>query len=134
MTERGTDRNTSPPPGDETEVHREEAVTTQLHYVGGEELPMLFANHIFIRAHGVAFYVAFAQSHGPWEIRADPERLAREGVNARIVSSLALTADKWKEMLEVAVRQYDTWARDNDTPPLELTGYERIQTSPEQRA
>lgn len=95
-------------------------VSVQMHFVGGDELPILYASNVFIRHEEGVFLVSFAQAHGPYEVRPDLQKLVDEGIPSRIVTNLAIPPNRWKEILEVAVRNYDSWVTLRGGIPLDL--------------
>ncbi len=66
-------------------------------FVGGEDLSILFANHVFVRSGPDGFLVSFAQSHGPYEVELTAERLAETGITAKIVARLLVPPNRMRE-------------------------------------
>lgn len=76
-------------------------VTAHVTFEGGEDLPILFANHIFVRLTPDGFMVSFAQSHGPYRLDLTPEQVAQLGIPAKIITRLLIPHARMKEMVEL---------------------------------
>ena len=73
----------------------------QVSFEGGEDVPILFVNNLFVRLSPDGFLSSFAQSHGPYILGLTPEQAATEGISARVVSRLAIPANRMKEFLDI---------------------------------
>jgi len=72
-------------------------VSIQVRFEGGEDLPILFANHIFVRTGPDGCLVSFAQSHGPYVTEISAEDLERGGVAAKIIARLLVPHNRIRE-------------------------------------
>jgi hypothetical protein len=70
-------------------------------FEGGEELPILFANHIFVRPTPDGFLVSFAQSHGPYLVNATPDELEKLGVAAKVICRLIIPINRIHELARI---------------------------------
>lgn len=78
-----------------------ERLVVQVSFQGGEDLPILFANHIFVRTGADGCLVSFAQSHGPYQVDMTPEELQRVGVEAKIIARLLIPTNRVREMADI---------------------------------
>jgi len=108
-------------------VDEEAPIAVPVHFVGGDDLPILFASNVFIRSEDLTFFVSLAQVHGPYTLNQDREELAQTGVEGRIIARFAIPPNRWKAILDVAVRNYGHWAKAHDGPLLEIQ--EELQTA-----
>jgi hypothetical protein len=93
------------------EEDQEEGFAVRMHFVGAEQVPILYASHIFVRFEEHVFHVTFAQQAGPLELHLDRETLEREGLPTQVVARLAIPVDHWRRMLEVAQGNYANWEK-----------------------
>ena len=70
-------------------------------FEGGDDLPILFANHIFIRPTPDGFLVSFAQSHGPYRLNVTQKELEDEGVPAKIICKLVIPHSRIHEVAKL---------------------------------
>ncbi len=80
---------------------RSKTLQVQVRFEGGEEIPIVFANHVFVRSGPDGFLVSFAQSHGPYEVELTPELLQLEGVAAKIIARLLVPPNRMREFAEI---------------------------------
>ena len=80
---------------------RSQIVTGQVRFEGGEEIPILFANHVFVRSGPDGFLVSFAQSHGPYDLNITTETLRNEGIAAKIVARLIVPPNRMRQFAEI---------------------------------
>lgn len=77
-------------------------------------LPILLANHAFVRLQDDCFIVTFGQIELPREIdlsEETKERLESEGIPVQIVSRLAITPARMRIIIESFSRLYEIWER-----------------------
>ena len=87
------------------------AISGQVRFEGGEDVPILFANHVFIRSSPDGFLVSFAQSHGPYEVNVTQETIDKVGVPAKIIARLAIPTNRMREfsnIINTVLEQYDS--------------------------
>lgn len=85
-------------------------------FEGGESVPILFANHIFVRVGTDGFLVSFAQSHGPFIVNPTKADLLKTGVPAKIVTRLAIPPARMRAMVDILnkmLEQYDATIGDS---------------------
>jgi hypothetical protein len=70
-------------------------------FEGGEEIPIVFANNMFVRHSIEGFLVSFAQSHGPYIVNLTPEDQKRLGVSAKIIARLLIPENRMREFVEI---------------------------------
>jgi hypothetical protein len=80
---------------------RQKSTSIQVRFEGGEDIPILFANNMFVRSSSDGFLVSFAQSHGPYIVDQTPEDLQREGVSAKIIARLLIPPSRMREFAEI---------------------------------
>lgn len=90
-------------------------------FEGGEDIPILFANHIFVRGSSDGFLVSFAQSHGPYLLDATEEQMREMGVTAKIIARLLIPPSRMREMIDVLGRVLEASAGEvtDDKPSKE---------------
>lgn len=92
-------RSTRPPHSQSVEVRFE----------GGEDIPILFANNLFVRQSDDGFLVSFAQSHGPYSLNPTLEDLKREGVPATIIARLLIPPNRMREFVTILNNMLERW-------------------------
>lgn len=80
---------------------RQKPISIQVRFEGGEDIPVLFANHVFVRSSSDGFLVSFAQSHGPYIVNPTPDDIQREGVAAKIIARLLIPPTRMREFAAV---------------------------------
>ena len=78
----------------------EEGLRVPLHWTGADEVPILMANHLFVRFIDGQFLVSIGQTHGPYELSETPEaqeKLAREGIDIRTIVRFSLSPEKMRD-------------------------------------
>ena len=81
-----------------------ETITVQVRFEGGDDVPILFANHVFVRSGPDGFIVSFAQSHGPYVVDTTLEVINREGVAAKIIARLLVPPNRMRQFAEIFQR------------------------------
>jgi hypothetical protein len=104
----------------EDQVTSQDAIEVNVNWVGGEQVPILYASNAFIRVEGITFLVSLAQAHGPYDVHPNLEKLSATGIDGRIVARFAIPADRWKAILDAANRNYTRWADANEAPALDV--------------
>ena len=77
-------------------------------------LPILLANHAFVRLQDDSFIVTFGQMELPREAELSDEtkaRLEKEGIPMQVISRLAITPARMRTIIEIFSRMYDSWER-----------------------
>ena len=90
-------------------------ISATVSFEGGEDLSILFANHVFVRSGPDGFVVSFAQSHGPYDVGLTPERLAETGIAAKIVARLLVPPNRMREFAGIfnsVLEQYESAAKE----------------------
>jgi len=93
-------------------------IPIQVRFEGGEDLPILFANHIFVRTIPDGCLVSFAQSHGPYVTNISEEELQKEGVTAKIIARLLVPPNRMRQFAEILngiVEQLDRGATEAES-------------------
>lgn len=90
-------------------------VKAQLHYMNNDQEPFLYANQMLIRRLPEAVAISFAVSHGPFELTLDPEKIAKEGVRADIVTKIVVTNDRFQAFAKVFERIADSIVKGDPT-------------------
>lgn len=76
-------------------------VAIEVRFEGGDDIPILFANHIFIRSGPDGFMLSFAQSHGPYLLRPTAKQLRSVGVGAKVIARLLVPPHRMQEMVDL---------------------------------
>ena len=87
-------------------------IKARLRWEGVQRVPILFANHIWVRLQDDQFHVTFGQAELPFEQTFSEETLEKlneEGVPIRPVVRLAISPSKMEGMIEVLARVYQLW-------------------------
>ena len=95
---------------------RPQQITIRVRFEGEEDLPILFANHIFVRTGPDGCLVSFAQSHGPYVTEISAEDLERDGVSAKIIARLLVPHNRIREfagILNGVVELLDSGAKES---------------------
>ena len=82
-------------------------------------LPMLFANHLFVRRQDDYVILTFGQAELPYETQLDSERIkeiAEEGLPIQVVARLATTQQKLNDFIRHLSNVRDTWPKGKDQP------------------
>lgn len=91
---------------------QEGQVTLPIRIEGAEDIPVLYVNYIFVSHTNDEFFVTFAQLHPPYLIsptKSDVEEL--KSIPATVVSRIALTPGKFKELIDALQRNYQQYAK-----------------------
>jgi hypothetical protein len=87
---------------DDVKVQQDGGVTLEVEITGSEDVPIVFANNIFVRHEEDMFLITFAQAHGPYIANPTPEQLKKIGkVPSQIVARIAVSPTRMKEFLNV---------------------------------
>jgi hypothetical protein len=79
---------------------------------GAEQLPLIYSNHVFVTHTSGEFFVTFSQLHPPYWLaptKEDIELLTH--IPARVVSRIALTPTKMKELIDALEQNYDKYTK-----------------------
>ena len=94
------------------EIRREEGVTLEVKFEGSENVPIVFANNLFIRHEEDIFIITFAQAHGPYIVNPTPEQLKQIGkIPSQVVARIAVSPVKMKEFLDVMSDIYERFMK-----------------------
>ena len=97
---------------------RQKPISIQVSFEGGEEIPIVFANNMFVRHSEDGFLVSFAQSHGPYIVNQTPEDLQREGVTSKVIARLLIPPNRMREFVEIfnnMLEQFTTGAEESSS-------------------
>jgi len=90
----------------------EEGVALPIRIEGAEDIPIAYANYIFVTHTSDEFFLTFAQIHPPYLIsptKEDFERLT--SMPATVVARIALTPNKFKELMNVLQVNYQKYTK-----------------------
>lgn len=79
---------------------------------GAEDIPILYANYVFVTHTNDEFFVTLAQLHPPYLIapkRSEIEELT--SIPATVVSRTAFTPAKFKELIDVLQQNYQKYTK-----------------------
>ena len=77
-------------------------IVSEVEFVGEEEMPIVLANHVFVRTTQDGLIVSFAQSHGPYIVNPTQEDIELMGkVPARIVARLLIPPHRMKTFIKL---------------------------------
>lgn len=94
------------------EIRREEGVTLEVEFEGSENVPIVFANNLFVRHEEDIFIITFAQAHGPYIVNPTPEQLKQIGrIPSQVVARIAVSPVKMKEFLSVLSGNFDRFMK-----------------------
>lgn len=94
------------------EIRREESVTLEVEFEGSENVPIVFANNLFIRHEEDMFIITFAQAHGPYIVNPTPEQLKQIGkIPSQVVARIAVSPVKMKDFLNVLSGNYEQFIK-----------------------
>lgn len=93
-----------------------EGIPLQIEIQGAEQVPITFANHVFVRHEADIFLITFSQVHGPYILTDTPEEERNEAkksetVPARVVCRLAMSPQQMKEAVGVLQRNYNRYLK-----------------------
>ena len=92
-----------------------EAITVSGHWEAFEQVPIVFANHIFVRLIDGQFLVTFGHTELPYELgplsKETVQKLKTEGVPIRAVARLAIAPEKMAEMIRALSEIHDSWRK-----------------------
>lgn len=89
-----------------------DVVELEITFEGSEDIPIAFANHIFIRHMEDVFLVTFAQSHGPYIVNPTAEQLKQmHTIPAKVVARIAVPPTKMKEIIDVLNENYSRFVK-----------------------
>jgi len=92
-----------------------EGVSIPIQIEGAEKVPIAYANYIFITHTGNEFFVTFAQIHPPYLISPKKEDIERiQSIPATVVSRIALTPSKTKELIDVLQDNYNKYVKQEE--------------------
>lgn len=83
---------------------------------GAEDIPILYANYIFVTHTNDEFFVTLAQLHPPYLIsptKRDVEEL--KSIPATVVSRTAFTSGKFKELIDVLQKNYQQYTKQKES-------------------
>lgn len=83
---------------------------------GAEDIPILYANYIFVTHTNDEFFVTLAQLHPPYLIsptKRDVEEL--KSIPATVVSRTAFTPGKFKELIDVLQKNYQQYTKQKES-------------------
>lgn len=91
--------------------HNDE-VTLPIWIEGAEDIPIVYVNHIFVTHTGDEFFLTFAQLHPPYLISPTKGELEKlESIPATVVSRIALTPNKFKELIDILQNNYQKYTK-----------------------
>ena len=94
------------------EVKRDEGVMLEVEFIGSEDVPIVFANNVFVRHEEDIFIITFAQAHGPYIDKPTTEQLKKIGkVPSRVVARVAVSPVKMKEFLDVLNGNFESFKK-----------------------
>lgn len=77
---------------------------------GTDEIPLCYANHIFVTHTPDEFFVTFSQVHPPYLLKPTEEELKKlTHISARAVARIALTPNKMKELVDALTENYNKY-------------------------
>jgi len=94
----------------ETEDETQQGIQVRARWENTERIPILFANHVFVRLQDDDFVVTFGQAELPYEVDLTDEmreKLRTEGLPIQVVARLAIPAEKISSVIEVLVNVHN---------------------------
>lgn len=101
-------------PGQEQQARQgqeAEPIAVPLRWADNDVRDFVFANQIFARYAGGAYWLTFGQIHVPYEAKLDADRLRKEGVVVRPIAKIAVTPEILADFLEKLNGLYDRMTR-----------------------
>lgn len=84
----------------------------EVEFEGGENVPIVFANNLFVRHEEDMFIITFAQAHGPYIVKPTMEQLKQVGkVPSQVVARIAVSPLRMKEFLNALIGNYEQFIK-----------------------
>ena len=94
------------------EILSEKGFKLQVEFEGGENVPIVFANNLFVRHEEDMFVITFAQAHGPYIVKPTMEQLKQIGkIPSQVVARIAVSPIRMKEFLNVLSGNYQQFIK-----------------------
>ena len=90
----------------------DEGMPLPIRIEGAEKTPIIYTNYIFVTHTSDEFFLTFAQLHPPYLVsptKADIGKL--ESIPATVVSRIALTPNKFKDLIDVLQENYQKYTK-----------------------
>lgn len=89
---------------------KEVGVLAKLEWVDAEAVPIVYANHLFVRHEGDVFVITLGQAHGPYWLEIPEELKGKEfKVPIHTVARIAVPPQAMKLMLDVLKQNYKSF-------------------------
>ena len=93
-------------------IPKEEGLILEVEFEGSENVPIVFANNMFVRHEEDMFIITFAQAHGPYIVKPTVEQLKEIGkVPTQVVARIAVSPIRMKEFLNVLNGNYEQFIK-----------------------
>jgi len=91
---------------------QEGQVALSIRIEGAEDIPILYTNYISVTHTNDEFFLTFAQLHPPYLIPTTKEDIEKlKPISAKVISRVALTSGKFKELLDVLQMNYQKYTK-----------------------
>jgi hypothetical protein len=91
---------------------KEVGVRAKLEWVDAEAVPIVYANHLFVRHEEDNFVITLGQAHGPYWLEIPEELKGREiKVPIHAVARIAVPPQAMKSMLDALNQNYERFLR-----------------------
>ena len=88
-------------------IKQEAGVHAKLEWVDAEAVPIVYANHLFVRHEGDVFVITLGQAHGPYWLELPGELKGKEfEVPIHTVARIAVPPQAMKLMLDALQQNY----------------------------
>ena len=93
-------------------IRREEGVVLEVEFKGSENVPIVFANNMFVRHEEDMFIITFSQTHGPYIVNPTPEQLKQiDKVPSQVIARIAVSPNKMKKFLDVLSGNFEQFMK-----------------------
>lgn len=94
--------------GNEKEI----GVSAKLEWTDAESVPIVYANHLFVRHDGDIFVITLGQAHGPYWLEMPEEVKGKEiKVPIHAVARIAVSPQAMKSMLDALNQNYERFLK-----------------------
>lgn len=92
------------------------AVRLPIRIEGAEDMPIVYTNYTFVTHTGDEFFLTFAQLHPPYLVSPTKEDIeSLKSISATVVSRIALTPGKFKELIDVLQENYQKYTKQKES-------------------
>lgn len=90
-------------------IAKKDGISRPIRVEGYEGVPIIFTNYIFVSHTVDEFILTFAQVHTPYLVSPTEREIAKiEYIPASVISRVALTPNKMKELIDTLRKNYQT--------------------------